>query len=434
MTTALAIAATTATLRDVLTTGMNALDVDDALGGGVTLSVLAPDRALSGEAGDNVSSRLNLFLYNISRNTGYTGNGLPARDANGERTTNPVLGLDLCYLLSAYGVNDYHNEILLGGAIQVLHETPALGRQAIRDALDPVTHPQLPAELQDAGLADQFEYLKISPIPMSTEETSRVWASINSNYRPSVAYMVSVVLMQGERQTRSSMPVTRRLIRVVPFRELRIDRVISAAGPNAPIDVSSTLRILGRNLAAPDIAVWVNSIDVTAGIVSRAAEEIRVDLRLPLPPAPPPRMPFAGLHPGIAGVQLVQPIALGDPEAAHEGFASNVASFVILPDITPTLAAGGVNVTCTLPIGVAQRVRMLLNQSDAPLGAVPRSFSFNVPAGNGVVAPGIETNAISIAIPGVPAGRYIVRLQVDGAMSMPTVVGNKFAQPEIVVV
>jgi hypothetical protein len=432
MSTALAIAATTAALRDLLVTGMTALDVDEALGGGVDVTVDAPDRAWSESTSDGGTSRLNLFLYNISRNTGYTGNGLPSRDATGARLTNPVLGLDLCYLLSAYGVDDFHNEILLGGAIQVLHETPALSRDAIRDALDPATHPQLPPELRDAGLADQFEYLKVSPLPMSTEETSRVWSSINSNYRPSVAYVVSVVLMQGERQTRSVMPVARRVIRVVPFRELRIDRVISTAGAHAGIDVTSTLRILGRNLAAPDIAVWVNSIDVTAGVVSRAPDEIRVELQLPLPPAPPPRTPIAGLHPGVAGVQLVQPVPLGDPETAHEGFASNVASFVVVPRITPVLAAGNVDVTCAPPIGVTQRVRLLLNQSDAAPGVAPRSFSFNAPPGNGIVGPNIETDTVRFAIPGVPAGRYIVRLQVDGAMSLPTIAGGHYAQPEIV--
>ena len=421
MSNALAIAATTATLRDVLQVGMTALDVDDALGGNVVVSVDAPDLALAASEVNGADSCLNLFLYNVVRNQGYSGNFPPERDSRGERTGNAVLGLDLYYLLTAYGVDDYHAEMLLGGAIQVLHDTPALGREAIRDALDPVTHVGLPAQLQDAGLADQFEYLKVSPVPMPTEEISRLWSSINSPYRPSTAYMVSVVLIESTRSTRSTLPVAQRIIRAVPFRDLRVDRVVSLAGAHVPIDGASTLRILGHNLGAIDIAVWINNIDVTAAVVERLANEIKVNLGA----AP------AGLHPGIAGVQLVQPIMLGEPEAPHEGFASNVATFVLAPTITPVVAAGSIDVTCTPPIAAGQRVRLLLNQSDAAPGVTPRAYSFSAPAGNGVVPPAVDTGVVNIPVTGVIAGDYLVRLQVDGAQSALGFVGGRYATPEV---
>ena len=417
----LAIAATTATLRDLLMLGMTALDVDDALGGNVVVSVDTPDVALSDSEVNDADSRLNLFLYNVMRNTGYAGNLPPARDSRGERIGNPVLGLDLYYLLTAYGVDDYHSEILLGGAIQVLHDTPGLDREAIRDALDPATHPGLPAQLQDAGLADQFEYLKISPLPMSSEEISRLWPSFNSAYRLSAAYVVTVVLLESTRSTRSTLPVARRIIRAVPFRDLRVDRVVSADGAHVPIDAASTVRILGRNLEALDISVWINSVDVTVAVISRAPDEIRVNLLL----APP------GLHPGIAGVQLVQPVMLGDPPAPHEGFASNIVTFALVPSIVPAVAAGAIDVTCSPPIGAAQRVRLLLNQNDAAPGVLPRAYSFHAPAGNGVIPPDVETNVVSIPISGVTAGTYLVRLQVDGAQSIPGIVAGQYATPEV---
>lgn len=422
MSGALAIAATTATLREVLQLGMTALDVDEALGGDVVVTVDAPDIALQDSSVDDAASRLNVFLYNTVRNTGYTGHGQPSRDSRGERTSNPVLGLDLYYLLTAYANADYHAEILLGGALQVLHDTPALGRDAIRDALNPVTHPGLPPQLLAAGLADQFEYLKISPVPMPTDEISRVWSSINSVYRPSAAYMVSVVLIESNRPSRTSLPVARRLIRVVPLPELRIERITNADGAHLPIDVTSTLRIAGHNLGAPDIAVWINSTDVSAAIVERAAHEIHVDLGA-LPP---------GLHPGVAGVQLVQPIPLGDPPTPHEGFHSNIATFVFVPSIVPAAAGATINVTSSPPIGAAQRVRLLLNQSDAPAGVLPRAYSFNAPAGNGVVPPQVEIATVAIPFTGVVPGRYLVRLQVDGAQSVPTIVGGVYAQPELI--
>jgi hypothetical protein len=131
----LAIAATTAVMRELLQSGMTALQLGAVLGGDVIVSVNAPERVV--REPPNAVSQLNLFLYNVMRNTGWAGNCLPSRDPRGERLTNPVLALDLYYLLTAYGVADYDAEILLGGAMQVLHETPGLVHDTIRAALTP---------------------------------------------------------------------------------------------------------------------------------------------------------------------------------------------------------------------------------------------------------------------------------------------------------
>jgi hypothetical protein len=385
------------------------------------VSVDPPDVALRASEATEAESRLNVFLYNVVRNTGFSGDLPGSRDGRGDRTGNPVLGLDLYYLLSAYGVDDYHNEMLLGGALQVLHDTPALSRDAIREALDTATHPGLPGQLLGSGLADQFEYLKVYAVPMPTDEISRLWSSFNSPYRPSAAYVVSVVLIESTRPTRSALPVRRRIIRTVPFRDLHIERLLPAVAAHLPITALSTLRILGRNLGAPDIQVWINSIDVTAAVTSREPGEIRVDLSA----AP------AGLHPGIAGVQLVQPIMLGDPEAPHDGFSSNIATFVLTPIISPMVAAGGVDVTCTPPIGARQRVRLLLNQINPPADTMPRAYSFNAPAGNGVVPPDVETAMVHVPVTSVASGTYLVRLDVDGAQSLPGMIGTSYDTPVV---
>lgn len=427
----LAIAASSAVLREVLQSGMTALQLGGVLGGDVTVRVGAPDGVV--REGTGASSLLNVFLYNVLRNTGWANRDLPSRDGRGERISNPVLGLDLCYLLTAYGIGDYDAEILLGGAMQVLHDTPGLGRDAIRDALTPgPTRPNLPPELQDSGLADQFEYLKISPLPMPSEEISRLWSAFQTPYRPSVAYLLSVVLLEAAHSTRRPLPVLDRAFYVLPFSELRIDRVVSTAGPNAPITANSTLRILGRQLAATDIQVVINgNIDVTAGVVSRANDEIRVNLMLPQPVPAPPALP-PELRAGICSVQLRRPIAMGDPPTPHAGFASNAAAFALAPEIVATAGVGAIDVTCTPSIGADQRVRLLLNQSDAAVGALPRAYSFVAPDRNGIVPPATETSAISIPISNVAPGHYLVRLQVDGAESPLTVdAAGRFDGPEV---
>ena len=76
---------------------------------------------------------------------------------------NQPLALDLHYLLTAYGAEDLHAELLLGYAMQLLHETPVLTRQSIRTALlpSPVNGSILPAALQAlsaSDLADQVDH------------------------------------------------------------------------------------------------------------------------------------------------------------------------------------------------------------------------------------------------------------------------------------
>ena len=125
MSSALAIASVTAVLRNLLDNGM----IDDTVVntvGNVVVTARAPDLIALDQ---NATSQLNLFLYQVTPNQGWNNVGLPARDAAGERLTNPPLALDLHYFLTAYGARDLHAEILLGYAMQVLHQTPLLSRE-----------------------------------------------------------------------------------------------------------------------------------------------------------------------------------------------------------------------------------------------------------------------------------------------------------------
>ena len=78
MSTAAGIAAVTAVLKDLLSNGLIDRQVVGAVGD-VTVSALPPDRITLPEA----SSQLNLYLYLVSRNTGWSNVDLPARDQRG---------------------------------------------------------------------------------------------------------------------------------------------------------------------------------------------------------------------------------------------------------------------------------------------------------------------------------------------------------------
>ncbi|MGP1680170.1 MAG: DUF4255 domain-containing protein, partial [Burkholderiales bacterium] len=213
MSTALAIAGVTAVLRDLLNDGMINHDVSNSVGN-VTVSALPPDRVIPASGAE--SAQINVFLHQVTPNAAWRNAALASRDASGgQRLTNPPLALDLHYLVSAYGAEDLHAEILLGYAMQLLHETPVLGRAAIRKALSPspdvgTTLPPALRALADCGLADQYEQIRITPATMGSEEMSRLWSALQAHYRPTAAYHVSVVLIEAVQPTRASLPVLSR--------------------------------------------------------------------------------------------------------------------------------------------------------------------------------------------------------------------------------
>jgi hypothetical protein len=396
MSNALALAAVTAVLKDLLNNGIIDHDLSTQVAGAVTVTALPPDRI---KVGDDEPTQINLFLYHVAPNAGWRNVGLPSRNDRGERTTNPPLALDLDYLITAYGKNDFDCEILLGYAMQMLHETPALAREAIRKAMGsgppgtggpPVTGDILPVhKLQAADLAEQVEQIKIIPQSLNTEEISKLWTAMQAHYRPSAAYRVSVVLIESDTPTRTPLPVAHRNIRVLPFRSPFIEEVLP------PIALEGqTLTLRGRNLNA-------DGTQLTFGALSLDDPDIiddkTIEVKLP-----------AGLRAGVNRVQIVQPITFGAPDDPHGGFESNAAPFILSPTITttpPITVKRGETLRIDIrpSVGSDQRVSLLVG--DRTLVIPPRP-------------PGDPAATLAFPIPvDFPPGTVPVRVQIDGAQS-----------------
>jgi hypothetical protein len=104
----------------------------------------------------------------------------------------------------------------------------------------------------------------------------------------------------------------------------------------------------------------------------------------------------------------------------------------IAPQVTASVVANAVRIQSVTPIGVAQRVRLFLNELNAPANRAPRAYTFDAPAGNGVVAPAVETSVLDIAASGVASGAYLVRISVDGVQSPLMVdVNGAYNQPQV---
>jgi hypothetical protein len=420
MSSALAIAGVSAVLTDLLDNGI----IDNNLTatvGPVKVSAKPPDRVPP--VGGSDPNQLNLFLYHVSPNPGWQNRSLPSRDGDGARLTNPPLALDLFYLLTAYGESDFQAEILLGYAMQLFHETPVLTRDAIRAALgigphQPVKGTVLPGDfkaLVAADLAEQVEQIKIIPQTMSTEEMSKLWTALQTSYRPTAAYQVSVVLIESRRPTRTTFPVRERILEVVPFQRPAIESVESDAGPGEPITASSTIIIQGRQLRGAITSVLIDGSKFIPTPSDLGDNEIKIVLG---------SQPGA-LRAGVQGVQVMQEIALGKPPQPHRGVESNVAALILHP--IPGLfnfaagigtAPGTLTVTFDPEVGRSQRVMLLLGERNPPTGTAGISYSIAAPPDNGITTAGTtKTPTITFLLKGVPVGQYFVRVQVDGAES-----------------
>jgi len=414
-----ALAATTAVLRSRLNSRLVGANVGVVVGT-FTVSAGPPDLVRPIAGAD--PTQLNIFLHQVTPNAGQRNRNQPTRDVTGQTTDRPTLALDLHYLITAFGAQALFAEVLIGEAALLLHEQPLLTRAQIREALNPpapATPP--PAPIVDSGLDDQIEQIRIQPESITSEEMSRMWSALHAQYRPSIAYRVSVVLLESEHRPGPPLPVRKPLVNAIPSVGARLTNIRPDSGSGAVWTMADTVVIEGEGFAVSGIQLMFNGAAHTPqpGQVqaSRIVFPITELVAAPLP--------------GLVAVQVAINTDLGDPPVPHLGVTSNTfamplaATFTVV--LTPisevvedgiTYRTGELTVTTTPDIGRQQQVELLLSEIGAPPTRVANNYRFEAPPQNGIVAANVETtNSISIAYHGVAAGNYLLRLRVDGVDS-----------------
>jgi hypothetical protein len=399
----------TAVLKDLLDNALVDHSVSGAVGGPVVVTALAPNRV---KAGDDERTQLNLFLYHVTPNSGWRNEGLPSRNGRGERMSNPPLALDLFYLLSAYGKQDFEGEILLGYAMQMLHETPFLTRDAIRRTLTPpspvgggILPPALGA-LAASDLAEQVEQIKLSPQPMSTEEMSKMWTAFQANYRPSAVYQASVVLIESMRPSKASLPVLTRGLgdqgfAAGPDLTPSFPGLVEVLPPNwqPGVRLGEVLSIRGHTLDGDQVSFRFTHPRLTSAIElaplpQRTATELSVQL-----PNEPANWP-AGFYTVAAAVRRT-----GEPDRT-----TNELAFALAPRITTALPISVVrdaqgratlNLTCSPQVLPGQRASLVVGERE--ILAQPHTS---------------KTSQLQFVIPAAEVGERLLRLRVDGVESL----------------
>jgi len=437
MSNVLALSAVTQLLKSLLHDALIEGEASQALGADFTVTALPPDRLVS-DTGEAQGNQLNLYLHRVTPNAALRNADLPTRDAAGRLAQRPRLALDLHFLLTAVSGDQLNAETLLGYAMQTFHETAIVPRAAIRDALAAGIAGDVsptPTWLdQAARLADQVELIKITPQALSLDDMSKVWTALQTSYRTTVAYDVSVVLIEHEIATRPALPVlSRGGLRDpdtgrdpgVALRPDLLSGVPTLLGI-APLDGQPVMR-LGRRIALNGTALdrgtaTVRFTETDTGLFLQLAplgpsgpNKVVVELPSGAPRAPGDPLADTGRDPGAWRIGAYS-VALHVLDEEGRERVTNALPMALAPASTAsaTPSAGGTTITLTSEprIRPGQSVAIILGQDMAL-----------------VDSPAAPADFVEAEFAGLASGAALpVRLRVDGIDS-PVI--DRLAEPPV---
>ncbi len=413
MSTPLAIAATTLTLRNLLnpvaTADYSALPADARPLNQIDITTQPPDQVRP----DAARNRVNLFLYHTEYNAAWRNTDLPRRGRPGE-TLPPVLPLNLHYLLTIYAENDNEliAQVLLGNAMRILHDHPVLSRAEIESAL------------ADAELDEQIERVRLTALPFTTEELTAIWSGFQSEYRLSAGYKVGVLLIESALQASAPLPVLRRG---------QVDRgpaVVSGGAPNlSHIEAFLTPGLPTPSVLAKPSAELGDTIVIKGSNLSGATMTARltgdndaVHTRPLLPERDDGTVRIA--LPALAEADVARDWPAGfyrlELEVTHADaptWVTNRLTFALAPQVSSLAPASqteaaqpfALTLTCTPQLQPDQRVAVLLGD---------RTLT---PAPGAIVTPADPDapSTVTVEVDNLDPGEHVARLRIDGIDSLP---------------
>jgi uncharacterized protein DUF4255 len=389
-------------------------------GGQVAVSSKAPDLVQSGFGGaDSAENQVNLFLHQVTYNSGWRNVALPSAAADGTtRLTSPPLALDLHYLLTAYGSADWQAEGLLGYALMLLHENPVLTREDISHALANLAGTNnLISALNNSTLADQVEMIKITPSTLGREEMAWLWTALKADYRPTFPFQVSVVLIQPQLNTSLALPVLRRKVKAQILKPARLLTVQTPKGQTAVLFTDAVV-VTGEFLSGVSQVSLSNprhsikfAIPIPASKNTNTSLEFVPGTQTTYPAGVPP-----GIYSLVAqftnsdGTEVLQSTNTLQISLAPT-LPSQTQAAVPVPD-NPLVVA--VTVDFTPNIWEGQDVSLTLSSTTPPV-APATLYTMTAPA---QPFTGNSNTSLSFEFPAtLVAGKYLGRLQVDGVTS-----------------
>lgn len=399
MSSAQAVSAVTAAMRNLLDLGTRDHPP------GTVVTTRSPDKARA----LNTSNQLNVFLYHASLAAAWRNADMPSRVRPGE-TSMPPLPLTLHYLLTAYGADDddMQGHHVLGRAMSVLHDHPILSREEMLAALPPEVPPFPP-------VVDQLEHVRITFQPMSLEEMSKLWTTLQTQYRISAAYQVSVVLIESLAAVKTPLPVLQQgddglgpsasPDLTPPFPALS---EVLGPDPGFVVELGDTVVLRGHHLDGTGVEARfrhpeLGLINVLAPLATPTAAELSVQI-------PDDAAAASVWPPGIYAVSVA--VTGAGPQDEH---VTNEVPLALAPRILTILPnpvardpEGSIAVTLTFVPELRARQRAALLVGD-------REISPQVPAD-----PTLPTGTLTFVSIGAPVavGDHFARLRMAGVDSI----------------
>lgn len=347
------------------------------------------------KASKDAAARVNVYLYQVAPNPALRNSDLPLRRPDGTLANRPRTALDLYYLINFYGRDEHLiAQQLLGLTAATLHVHALLTAADIRRAVNAA-----PAGfLNGSDLAEQTEALKISPHALTLEELSKLWSVMfQVPYTLSASYLCTVVIIDGP-PAGTALPVRGAAPSATPSLAPSIDSVASATA-GTPIVYGGQIVIRGKNLDG--------------------GTRVIVDGDVVLTPLP------ADVAPTQVTVALTDSRLVSGPSSlviATDAGTSPQAGFTLVPTLTAVRLRGGkgggtpsLRLTVEPAVWSDDVATVLLNSREG-YGGGPGSYAFDMPP-TGANQPPHPLKTATIPIPGVAPGKYLVRLQVNGAES-----------------
>lgn len=375
MSNALAIAAVTAALR-------NLLDAVQADFPGTVVTTQPPNIARTA----TTSNQLNIFLYHTMPNVGWRNLDMP--NVRPGETGQPPLALDLFYLLTVFGSGDDDIDAhqILGRAISILHDHAVLNPTLIRDAL------------VGNNLHEQVERIRISPEPISMDDLFKMWSTFQTEYRISVAYKVTVILIESQRPIRTPLPVLAPNLTVQGSLIPPFPTISAITLPNeAPsLRLGETFTLHGYHLSGDAVQIRFTTPRLDEPITltpDTGATDTDIQATLPNNSAAQTTWPV-GVYQMTVRVTIDSRIRV-----------TNTVPLLLAPRLTaltpnPLPLAGGTTLTVTTQpnIRVEQETQLLLGSQ--PL--MPQA---------------ITDSTLTFDLSDIAPGAYFIRLRVDGVDS-----------------
>jgi hypothetical protein len=283
---------------------------------------------------------VNLFLYKVTESPFRKNMNWRGDRSNPVMGDRPALALSLDYLVTAYAkkvANSAQDDItahqLLGNAMAVLHDFPVLND--IHDGdFDASVDTQFPAELRDS-----FEKVKVSLLPTTMEEFSKIWTGLTKPYRLSVVYQVSLVEIAPTVPTRVPAPSVQ--VAAVGVNALGTPQIASIQPAQGPAGAQVVITGQGFQSSGGQTVVTVGGIDFAeSDLISISPQKIV--LNIPASPQTGPRLAVT---------------------VSVEGTGSPAASYLVTPWIDRIVPLRGIpgiplQIPFTVPSGATVSVRI----------------------------------------------------------------------------